>query len=156
MKRSVIETIMGGLVLLVAATFVIFAYTASDVRRIGGYEISAKFNRVDGLADGSDVRMSGIKIGSVIDQEIDPETYLAVVRMGISESIVLPLDTTAKIQSDGLLGNNYVALEPGAEEKMIEPGGVIRYTQDAVNLTDLIGRFIFSAGDRGASQGGTN
>jgi phospholipid/cholesterol/gamma-HCH transport system substrate-binding protein len=154
MKRSVIETIMGGLVLLVALTFVVFAYISSDVRRVSGYTISAKFTSVGGLTDGSDVRMSGIKIGTVIDQELDPQTYLAIVRMSIDESIALPADTTAKIQSDGLLGNNYVALEPGGSDEIIEAGGEILYTQDAINLTDLIGRFMFGGGAPGAGAPG--
>lgn len=154
MKRNVIETVMGGVVLLVAVTFLIFAYASSDLRRVDGYEVIARFNRVDGLANGADVRLSGIKIGSVVDQELDPESYLAVVRLGIAEDIRLPTDTTAKIQSDGLLGNNYVVLEPGADEEMIADGGEIVFTQDPVNLADLIGRFIFS-GPEGAGQGGS-
>jgi len=155
MSRNVIETVMGGVVLLVAGLFLVFAYTTSDVRRHGGYEVFARFNRVDGIAPGTDVRMSGIKIGTVIEQELDPETYLAVVRISLEDRVKLPTDTVAKIQSDGLLGSNYVALEPGAEESFIENGGEIRFTQDPINLTDLLGRFVFSAaqeGTRGQSQ----
>lgn len=149
MNRNVIETVMGGVVLLVAGLFVVFAYTTSDVRRPGGYEVAARFNRVDGIAPGTDVRMSGIKIGTVVEQELDPETYLAVVRLNLENRVKLPVDTVAKIQSDGLLGSNYVALEPGAEETMIENGGEIRFTQDPINLTDLLGRFVFSAAEEG-------
>lgn len=152
MSRNVIETVMGAVVLLVAGLFLVFAYSSSNLRNNGGYTVSARFNSVDGVGAGTDVRISGIRIGSVIDQRLDPETYLAELRLGLMENIKLPKDTVAKIQSDGLLGHSYVALEPGAEEEMIADGGVIQYTQDPVNLTDLLGRFVFSAGDGGSSS----
>jgi phospholipid/cholesterol/gamma-HCH transport system substrate-binding protein len=155
MRRSVIETIMGAVVLVVAGLFLFFAYSSSNVRATDGYELVARFNRVDGLANGSDVRMSGIKVGSVIAQSLDPNTYRAIVRLSLDSSIKLPEDTTARIQSDGLLGNAYMVLEPGGSEEMIPPGGTIAYTQDAVNLVDLLGRFIFSspASDSGGGPG---
>ncbi|HVG81374.1 MAG TPA: outer membrane lipid asymmetry maintenance protein MlaD [Methylomirabilota bacterium] len=155
MRRSVIETIMGAVVLVVAGLFLFFAYTSSNVQATGGYELVARFNRVDGLANGSDVRMSGIKVGSVVAQSLDPKTYRAIVRLSIDSAIKLPEDTTARIQSDGLLGNTYMVLEPGGAEEMIPPGGTIAYTQDAVNLVDLLGRFIFSTPASGSSGGGT-
>jgi phospholipid/cholesterol/gamma-HCH transport system substrate-binding protein len=155
MRRSVIETIMGAVVLVVAGLFLFFAYSSSNVRATDGYELVARFNRVDGLSNGSDVRMSGIKIGSVVAQHLDPKTYRAEVRVALDSSIRLPADTTARIQSDGLLGNAYMGLEPGGAEETIPPGGEIEYTQDAVNLVDLLGRFIFSApGGGGSSAGG--
>ena len=156
MRRSVIETIMGAVVLVVAGLFLFFAYTSSNVQATGGYELVARFNRVDGLANGSDVRMSGIKIGSVVSQSLDPKTYRAIVRLSVDSSIKLPEDTTARIQSDGLLGNTYMVLDPGGAEEMIPPGGTIAYTQDAVNLVDLLGRFIVStpAGGGGSGTGG--
>ena len=151
MRRSVIETIMGAVVLLVAGLFLFFAYTSSNVRATDGYELVARFNRVDGLANGSDVRMSGIKIGSVVGQSLDPKTYRAVVRLSVDSAIKLPADTTARIQSDGLLGNTYMVLEPGGDEEMLPPGGEIEYTQDAINLVDLLGRFIFSPPGSGST-----
>ena len=166
MRRNVIETIMGGLVLLVAVLFVLFAYSSSNVGRVSGYEISAQFNRIDGLTVGADVRMSGIKIGSVTAQRLDPKTYLADIRMAIQSDVQLPADTTAKIQADSLLSANYVNLEPGGDDKMIQPGGKVVNTQDPINLSDLIGRFIFSnskgpgkkpegeGGDQGGAAGG--
>jgi phospholipid/cholesterol/gamma-HCH transport system substrate-binding protein len=162
MRRNVIETIMGGVVLLVAVLFLLFAYSSGNVGRVSGYEISAQFNRIDGLAVGADVRMSGIKIGSVTAERLDPKTYLADIRMGIESGIQLPADTTAKIQADSLLSANYVNLEPGGDEKMLQAGGRIVNTQDPINLSDLIGRFIFSNSkgpgkkpdDQGSGQGG--
>ena len=154
MRRSVIETIMGAVVLVVAGLFLFFAYSSSNVSATGGYELVARFNRVDGLANGSDVRMSGIKIGSVVGQSLDPTSYRAIVRLSVDSSIQLPSDTTARIQSDGLLGNAYMVLEPGGAEEMLAQGGEIEFTQDAVNLVDLLGRFIFSPGAGAQGQPG--
>ena len=152
MRRSVIETIMGAVVLLVAGLFLFFAYNASNVRATDGYELVARFNRVDGLTNGNDVRLSGIKIGSVVAQSLDPKTYRAIVRIAVDSTIKLPVDTSARIQSDGLLGNTYMVLEPGGAEDMLAPGGEIEYTQDSINLVDLLGRFIFS-GPNGSGSG---
>lgn len=146
MSRNVIETVMGGVVLLVAAVFLGFAYSSSNLRHTGGYDVVARFNRVDGIGAGTDVRMSGIKIGSVVGQRLDPDTYLAELRMNVDARIRLPTDTVAKIQSDGLLGGSYVSLEPGANDDMLADGGEIRFTQDPINIADLIGRFVFSGG----------
>jgi phospholipid/cholesterol/gamma-HCH transport system substrate-binding protein len=154
MRRSVIETIMGAVVLVVAGLFLFFAYSSSNVRATDGYELIARFNKVDGLANGSDVRLSGIKVGSVIGQSLDPKTYRAVVRISVDSSLKLPEDTTARIQSDGLLGTAYMVLDPGGSEELLQPGGQIHYTQDAINLVDLLGRFIFSGGGSGGVTGG--
>jgi phospholipid/cholesterol/gamma-HCH transport system substrate-binding protein len=156
MNRNVIETVMGAIVLLVAVTFLVFVYTSSDVRQVSGYEVLARFDRVDGLVPGSDVRVSGIKVGSVVDQSLDPETYLAVVRLSVSDAIRLPTDTSARVLSDGLLGSMYLDLVPGADEAMIGAGGEITTTQGSVNLIDLVGRYMFSgAGDK-PTPGGNN
>jgi phospholipid/cholesterol/gamma-HCH transport system substrate-binding protein len=156
MKRNAIETVMGAVVLLVAATFLAFAYSSSNVSHVEGYELLARFNRVDGVAPGTEVRLSGIKVGSVISTHLDPKTYLAEVQMSIRNDIKLPTDSSARILSDGLLGNPYMALEPGASDSMIPPGGEIRRTQDPLNLVDLIGRFIFSSTNSSSSNSGSS
>ena len=95
MNRNAVETVMGAVVLVVAAVFLFFAYTTSQVRAVSGYELTARFNRVEGLRDGGDVRISGIKVGSVVSQKLDPKTFVAVVKMSIDPSIKLPVDTVA-------------------------------------------------------------
>ena len=80
MGRNLVETLMGAVVLVVAALFLIYAYSTTNYRAVHGYEVIAKFERVDGLATGADVKLSGIKVGTVIDQKLDPETYLAILR----------------------------------------------------------------------------
>src|SRR5262245_58397096 len=102
MRGNVIETVMGAVVLIAAALFLVFAYQTSQLRSVPGYAVTASFSRVDGIRQGSDVRASGIKIGSVVSAELDPKTFLAEVRMTIDPSIQLPEDTVAEIISAGL------------------------------------------------------
>ena len=143
MSRSLVETLLGAVVLAVAVGFIVFAYTRSGVATVSGYEVSAAFNRVDGIANGSDVRIGGIKVGTVIGRELEPETFRAVLRMSISETIALPTDSTAAVVSDGLLGGKFIDLQPGAEEALLADGGRISYTQSSLLLEELIGKFAF-------------
>ncbi|MFQ5773926.1 MAG: outer membrane lipid asymmetry maintenance protein MlaD [Kiloniellaceae bacterium] len=147
MQRNIIETVIGGVVLLVAAGFVVLAFQSGAVTRNTGYKVSAEFDNAAGVGPGTEVRMSGVKVGVVTNQRLDPKTYFAVVTMTIDESIMLPRDTSARILADGLLGASFVSLEPGGEEEMIPPGGQITFTQGSINVVDLLGRFIFSAAD---------
>ena len=150
MRKNSVETIMGAVVIAVAVLFVLFAYDKADLTTVEGYAISAKFDRIDGIRRGSDVRMSGIKIGTVTDQALDPEPYLAVEKLNIDTNIKLPLDTTVAITSDGLLGDKYMALSPGGDDKMIPVGGEIKTTQGSIDLFSLGGQMIFSqTGDKG-------
>jgi phospholipid/cholesterol/gamma-HCH transport system substrate-binding protein len=147
MSRNLLETLLGAIVLIVAIGFLLFAYNTSQVKENGGYELIARFDKVDGLERGSDVRISGIKVGSVLDQTLDPETYRAEVRFSLREDIQLPADTSAAVVSNGLLGGKYLALIPGGDIEMLEPGGEVTLTQSAVNLEDLIGHMIFNQGE---------
>jgi phospholipid/cholesterol/gamma-HCH transport system substrate-binding protein len=147
MSHNLIETMMGALVLAIAGAFLVFVYNATNLRAAGGYEVVAKFDRVDGLARGADVKVSGIKVGSVIDQRLDTERFLAVVRMSLDPSVRLPIDTVAQVSSEGLLGGSFVALVPGGDDKTIAPGGEIRFTQAPVNLVQLLGKFMFGQAD---------
>ena len=154
MRKNLIETVMGAVVLVVAGFFLVFAYTTADLEAIPGYTVTAKFDRVDGLNPGSDVRMSGIKIGSVLSQTLDPTEYLAVVKLSIDNKVKLPTDTSASITADSLLGSKYMNLSPGGEEAMIKPGGTIQHTQGSIDLFAIIGQLIFSqTGKGGASSG---
>jgi phospholipid/cholesterol/gamma-HCH transport system substrate-binding protein len=145
MSRNAVETVMGAVVLVIAAVFLFFAYTTSHVQAVSGYDLTVRFQWVDGLRDGSEVRISGIQVGTVVTQTLDPKTFEAVLRLSLNPAIKLPVDTVAKISSSGLLGDKYVELVPGNEDAVIKPGGQIAHAQSPVNLEDLIGRYIFSA-----------
>jgi phospholipid/cholesterol/gamma-HCH transport system substrate-binding protein len=145
MKGNLFEALIGAGVLAVAAVFLVFAFTSSDVGSVQGYEVIAKFDRVDGLSVGADVRLSGIKVGTVTGQTLDRETYLAVVRMSIDPTVKLPLDSSAQIVSESLLGGKFMALVPGGDIEMMAPGGEFRFTQSSMILEQLIGQFIFGA-----------
>jgi phospholipid/cholesterol/gamma-HCH transport system substrate-binding protein len=145
--RSLAEVLAGALVLLVAASFL--AYAVSNSGRSTGISgsaltLRAQFDRIDGLAPGADVRIAGVKVGSVVDQRIDPQTFQAVLTLRVDSALSLPTDTSAEITSEGLLGGRYVALVPGGADQTLRDGQKIELTQSAVSLEALLGRFIFS------------
>lgn len=152
MKNNVIETILGAVVLIVAGLFISFAVSTANLNKVDGYTVTANFSNISGITDGQDVRISGVKIGSVEDITLDPITYLAQVTLSIDPSVELSTDTVAKVSSEGLLGGKYMSLEPGGEEDLIKEGGQIQYTQSSVNLEEMIGKFIFSAAENGADK----
>lgn len=145
MGRNIIETIVGALVLLVAGFFVFYAFAKSDSRAPGGYEIFARFGRIDGLKKGADVTLSGVKVGTVTAVDLDRKTYQAVVHLAVVAGVNLPADTSAKIVSESLLGGMIVVLEPGGSKKMIPAGDEIEKTQDAVSLTELISKIMYGS-----------
>ncbi len=144
MKRNVIETVLGAVVLTVALVFLAFSYSTANIGSASGYDLTANFSSTGGLAVGDDVVISGVKVGAVTRVDLDPNTYLARVTMDIEPSVRLPDDTAALISSESLLGGKYLALEPGASEDILPPGGRIQYTQAPQNLEQLLGQFIFS------------
>jgi phospholipid/cholesterol/gamma-HCH transport system substrate-binding protein len=144
MKRSAIETLLGAFVLAVAGFFLVFSYQTAKVGSMNGYTVTADFSGIGGLKSGDDVLISGVKVGSITAVELLPDSFLARVFMDVDSSIQLPMDTAALISSESLLGGRYLALEPGADEKMIEEGGHVQFTQAPQNLEQLLGQFIFS------------
>jgi phospholipid/cholesterol/gamma-HCH transport system substrate-binding protein len=155
MGRNLIESIMGAVVLLVAGFFLVFAYSQADLGAVKGYPLKAAFLSVGGLPNGGDVRINGIKVGSVIDQTIDPASFEAVVRMSIRPDIHLPVDSVASIASDGLLGGKYIKLDPGRSDKTIPPDGSITNTKNYKSLEEMVGDIIFLATDSGAGKAGS-
>jgi phospholipid/cholesterol/gamma-HCH transport system substrate-binding protein len=115
--------------------------------------VTARFQRVDGIREGADVRLSGIKVGSVVAESLDPQTFEALVKLSIDPAIKLPKDTTAQIASAGLLGDKYMSLVPGVEDDTIPPGGQITRTEPGFTLESLLGQFIFSVGQGAKKEG---
>jgi phospholipid/cholesterol/gamma-HCH transport system substrate-binding protein len=145
-NHNIIETLVGAIVIVVAGFFLIFAYSSSHIDT-NGYSLNAKFDRIDGLNVGGDVRISGVKVGTVTHQSIDPKTFLATVIFTVEPNLKLPTDTSAEIVSAGLLGGKYLALIPGGSDEFLSKGSEIVYTQASVSLEAMIGQLIFSKKD---------
>jgi phospholipid/cholesterol/gamma-HCH transport system substrate-binding protein len=153
MSRNAVETVMGALVLVVAALFLFFAYTTSQISAVHGYELSAKFSNAGGIKNGGDVRISGIKVGSITNETLDPKSFQAIVHMSIDPSIKLSVDSVAQITSTGLLGDSFISIEPGNEDELIAAGGTITHTQAQMSLENLIGQVIYSQTQGGGAKG---
>ena len=139
--NNVAETIIGAVVVAVAILFIAFAYMRTGSGSLSGYEIQARLPRVDGLGIGTDVRLSGIKIGSVSDLTLDPRNYLVTLHMNIRDDIKIPVDSSLMVTSSGLLGSSYISITPGGDDKVLPAGGMIQNSQGSVDLMGLIGRF---------------
>lgn len=144
MKRNVIETVLGAVVLLVAIVFLSFSYSSANVGNVSGYTVTADFSGIGGLGVGDSVQISGVRVGSVAKIELKPDDYMARITMSIDNAVKLPDDTSAFISSESLLGGKYMELQPGASEEMLGADGHIAYTQAPLNLEQLLGKFIFS------------
>lgn len=142
MQNNTVETLIGAVVVIVAAVFLYFTYTATSQGSVSGYEIKARFAAVDGVNVGTDVRLHGIKVGSVESLALDPKSYMAIATMTVRKDIQIPEDSSAKITSSGILGSSYVSISPGGSDTMLVAGGELNDTQGAVDLMGLVGRYI--------------
>lgn len=143
--RSLAEVLAGAMVLVAAGIFLAYAILhGGRAPQTAGIGLTAEFDRVDGLNPGADVKIGGVKIGSVSDLRIDPRSFQAVVTLRIRPDLALPTDSSAEITSEGLLGGKYVSIVPGGADRVLRDGGRITETQGSVSLESLLGRFIFS------------
>ncbi len=145
MAENALEVAVGAAVLAGAVAFALYVGQRMDGPS-GGYPLNASFAKTDGLAVGGEVRVSGVKVGSISEIALDPKTYRADVRMILRGDLQLPEDSSAKIASDGLLGGAYVSIEPGGDERLLASGGRIDHTQGSISILDLVGRAIYGAG----------
>ena len=147
MASHATETLIGAIVLAAAGGFLVYAANTADVSLGGaGYPLNAQFRQAEGLAVGGDVRLSGIKIGSITGLGLNRDNYFATVSMAIDDDVKLPEDSIAKIASEGLLGGSFIAVDPGASDFMLEPGAAFEHTQGSVNLIDLVSKAIHGGG----------
>ena len=145
MKSNTLESLVGAAVIALAVAFFAFAWrTAGHGGAGGGYHVSADFDNASGVAVGTDVRIAGIKVGSVVGQSLNPANFQARIDMLINREIKVSDDTSAKIASEGLLGATFVSLEPGGSDTKLDEGSVISYTQGAVDVWSLISQAMFS------------
>jgi phospholipid/cholesterol/gamma-HCH transport system substrate-binding protein len=145
-NNNTVETLIGAIVVAVAAAFLFFAYTSTGSGSVSGYEVKASFSSADGIAPGTDVRLHGIKIGTVTALSLDPKTYYAMVHMNIANEYHVPDDSSVKITSSGFLGSSYLAVQPGGSTVMVANGGELTNTQGAVDVMGLIGRAVMGGG----------
>lgn len=143
-KGRIFETVVGIFVLIVTVGFFNFVYSKSSWRSIDGYVLTARFDRVDGLAEGTDVKVSGIRVGKIDSLEVDPKTFFAVVKFHIFNYIKLPTDTSAVVSTDGLFGGKYLSLVPGGEDEYLKNGDEIEHTTGPISLETIVGKFLFS------------
>ena len=144
MKNSMLETLIGALVVAIAAIFFIFAYqTSGKGAASGGIRLTAEFDNAEGVNVGTDVRMAGVKIGTVLAMSLNPENFQAAVTMGVDPKVVLTEDATAKVTAEGLLGSKFISLEQGGADAKLADGGVISNTQGAVDVWSLISQAMF-------------
>ena len=146
MNKNMLETLTGAFVLVVAGWFLLFFMQNNTGLSVANdhYALFARFDQADGVTVGTPVKVSGVKVGVITSEYIDPNTYFAVVNFSVNEKIQIPADSTAKISSEGLIGGKYLAIIPGGDDKMLASGEEIKYTQSSVNLETLIGKMIFS------------
>ncbi|MBU6298933.1 MAG: outer membrane lipid asymmetry maintenance protein MlaD [Alphaproteobacteria bacterium] len=150
MHNDTVETLIGAAVIAVAVFFLAFAYRSTGSTGISGYELTANLSRVDGIAVGTDVRLSGIKVGAVSSLTLNPN-YLVTVHMNIHNDVQIPADSSLVVTSAGLLGSSYLSISPGGSDKMLPPGGAIRNTQGSLDMMGLLSRFV-----GGGTSGGNN
>ena len=152
MRRSLIETVMGAIVLMVAVFFVVTAYRSTSSGGDSAYIITMELDDASGVGRGTDIRIAGVKVGAVAEQRLDPETLYAVVELSIDQRYRLPEDSRARVVPDGLLGGVFVKIEPGRSETTIPAGGKLADAEGPVNVVDLIGKTIFLAVEKVESE----
>lgn len=151
MTSRKIEILVGLFVAIAIAAFFMLAMSVSNMSSYGAgdsYQLKAHFDNIGGLKVRSPVAAGGVRIGRVSDIQYNNETYEAVVSLSIeSQYNQFPVDTAASILTSGLLGEQFVGFEPGAEEDYLKEGDVIDLTQSALVLEQIIGQFLYSKGD---------
>lgn len=148
MAENTTEVLVGTAVLAIAVGFLTYAVSATGISTDGaGYPLTANFRSAEGVQVGTDVRMAGVKIGTVTDLELNPETFRAEAVFSIRDGIELPDDSAVSISSEGLLGGNFVEILPGGSLFNLEEGGEIEDTQGAVSLITLLMKFVAGSGE---------
>ncbi len=148
MRHNFLETITGAVVLLVAGIFFAFGYQFSSSSRMETIRVFAKFDRVDGVSIGNDVRMGGVTIGHIGHITIDKKSFKAILAIDIDASLKIPKDSSAEISSESLMGGKYVNLSPGGDDEILKGGDTISLTQSSVSLEGLLSKYIFSQNDK--------
>ncbi len=143
MKNNPIETAIGALVVVAALGFLFYASNAVGLSGpTSSYQVTASFRSAEGVSLGTDVRMAGVKIGTVTALDLNPQTFRAELAASIKDGIEIPDDSAIAVSSEGLLGGNFIEIIPGGSEFAVEPGGEIEDTQGSVSLITLLMKFV--------------
>lgn len=157
MSKKQIETLVGLFVLLGMLAIFFLALKAANLATFSfdtSYRLVARFENVGGLKVGAPVKSAGVRVGRVASIAFDNKSFQGMVTMEIEHEYQFPIDTSAKILTAGLLGDQYIGLEPGAEEKNLQPGDTIKMAQSAIVLENLIGQFLYNkAAEAPAKEG---
>ncbi|MEM6603587.1 MAG: outer membrane lipid asymmetry maintenance protein MlaD [Pseudomonadota bacterium] len=142
-----IETLTGLIVVAMAVIFLGYGLGQNDIGIADDYyPLTASFENISGIQSGTDVKVSGVKVGTVADTKLDNESFQADVTLMIKQGLSFPIDSSVKIASDGLLGGSHIVIEPGADDATLAAGERFDYSQSSVSIMDLLGRAVFSAG----------
>ena len=140
-QNNIAETLIGAGVVAIALVFAVLVYYRTGSGTVSGYEINAKLSKADGLAVGTEVRLAGIKVGTVSDLTLDPKTYLVTVHMNIQHDIKLPVDSSILVTQAGFLGGQYLSITPGGDDQMMTAGTYFENAQGSIDVMGLVGRF---------------
>jgi phospholipid/cholesterol/gamma-HCH transport system substrate-binding protein len=157
MARRNLEILVGLFVVLGLAALLFVSLKAANLTSFSSgdtYPLTARFDNIGGLKSRAPVRSAGVVVGRVTGISLDPKTYQGVVALAISRGFEFPKDSSAKILTAGLLGDQYIGLEPGGDTANLAAGDTIKQTQSAVVLENLIGQFLFNKAAEAGSEGG--
>lgn len=143
MKKNPIETILGLLVLISTGIFLFLVFTHVDIKQVKGYKLKANFLKTGGLSAGDDVRIAGVKVGSVLTVVLNQNDYTADVEMMIDQQVKIPTDSQAVIADSGLMGSKYLRLVPGLKREFLKENDKIEKTKDYKSLEESVSDFIF-------------
>ena len=145
MNREYMHALVGAGVMVLATLFIVTAYSERGAGPPSGYELTARFNSIDGIKTGSDVLLAGVPVGRVNRVDFIPQSHQAILTLRLNPDVKLPMDTVAMVLSGSMLGDKYLKLEPGGELDMLQPGDEFNFVQDSVIFEELLQKVILSA-----------
>jgi len=147
MRRDLVETLVGTIVVLAIVAGVAIGFASSGVSSVEGYSVKAEFDDTSGVNVGTEVRLAGVKVGTVTDKELAENGRMAILTLSIGAAAVVPADSKIRILPEGLLGGSYIAIEPGGALENMQDGAAVAFdrTQGAINVIDLLGRLVVQA-----------
>ena len=145
MKKTTIDTYVGIFILIGIACIGYLTIKLGKMEWIGQnqYSVFANFDSITGLKKGGQIEMAGVQIGHIADISLDLEKQVAVVEMKIKNKVVLTDDVIASVKTAGLIGDKYIKLSPGGSDEIIKPGGLITETESALDLEELVSKYVF-------------